>query len=200
MMWIQMSPKAVLSLGMLLVLSGCSSSTDPEVPDWSSLIEKGWSAFRQGQYQVAVETFSEAESTDPSRSEAYSGLGWSLFRLDRLSEASVEFRSGSGKDDPSADLSAGWAFVLNAQKDHSASNSQVIQALAADANWRFPHDTSLDTDDLHLLKAENHFLLGELAESLAEVQLLNATFSADITTSQGQSSLAAEIERLRSTS
>jgi tetratricopeptide (TPR) repeat protein len=185
---------------MLLVFLGCSSSSDPEVPNWSELVEQGWSAFRQGQYQVAVERFSEAESTDPSESEAYSGLGWSLFRLDRLSEASVEFSSGSGKDDPSADLFAGWAFVLNAQKDHSTSNSKVVQALAVDVNWRFPHDTSLDTVELHVLKAENHFLLGEFSESLAEVQLLNATFSADITTSQGQSSLAAEIERLRSIS
>jgi hypothetical protein len=89
---------------------------------------------------------------------------------------------------------------LNAQKNHSTSNSQVAQALAVDVDWSFPHDTSLDTDDLHVLKAENHFLLGEFPESLAEVQLLNAAFSADVMTSEGQSSLAAEIERLRSSS
>lgn len=197
-MRIRVGPKAVLSLGMLLVFFGCPSSNVTEIPNWAGLIEQGWSAFRQGQYQIAVERFSEARSIEPSKSEAYSGLGWSLFRLDRLSEAIVEFSSGSGKDDPSADLFAGWAFVLNAQKDYSTSNSLVVQALTADVDWRFPHDTSLDADQLHVLKAENHFLLGEFSESLAEVQLLNAAFSADVTTSQGQSSLAAEIERLKS--
>ena len=193
--------KAHLSLGIIfLFLTGCPSSEEPESPTQLSsqeLISQGWTAFSQGQYQSAANSFSEAKSVNANEAEANTGLGWSLLKLDNIPQANTEFSSGSAKSNPSADLYAGWAFVLNAQKDYANSNTQAAQALAMDPNWSFAHGLPLDMDDLHVLKAEDYFLLGHFSASLAEVQILNPAFSADVTTSEGQSALAEEIERLK---
>ena len=87
--------------------------------------------------------------------------------------------------------------MKNAQKDYTRSNQRADDALALNSNWVFTYDSSLSAADLHVLKAENYFLLGEFAESLAEVQILNPNFSADVSTNAGQAALAQEIENLK---
>ena len=195
--------KVCFVLGIIsFFLTGCPSSEDapgPTGPTYQELISQAWTAFSQGQYQDAANSFTEAKSTNANEAEAYVGLGWSLLKLDNLAQANTEFNSGSTKNNPSADLYAGWAFVLNAQKDYANSNTQAAQALTVDPNWSFAYGLPLDMGDLHVLKAENYFLLGSFSESLVEVQILNPGFSVDVSTSEGQSALAAEIERLRGT-
>ena len=70
--------------------------------------------------------------------------------------------------------------------------------LLLDADWVFAYGLSLSSGDLYLLRAENYFLLGKFAESLVEVQRLNVTFTANLTTPDGIAALASEIERLKS--
>ncbi len=92
---------------------------------------------------------------------------------------------------------AGWAFVQNALKSYADSNTKASQALTQAPTWRFSHDSTLDASDLHILKAENYFLVGDFDNSLTEVKLLNPNFNADVSSSSGQADLAAEIERLK---
>lgn len=182
---------------ILFVFWACSKdSTEPQGPTYSELISQGWSAFKQGQYQNANQKFSEAKTRYGSRPEAFTGLGWGFFKLDDLMQADLEFGSGSTKNNPSLDLYAGWAFVLNAQKNYSTSNIQADQVFTQNPNWSFSYGLPLDANDLHVLKAQNYFLLGNFAESLAEVQLLNPAFTANILTDEGKAALAEEIERL----
>ena len=180
---------------LLSLLTACGSS-GPAGPTFDELIDEGWSAFTQGDYQTAAGRFRDAIALDPEDAEASIGLGWSLFKLDNLNSASSEFATASGKMNTTADLFAGWAFVLNAQKNYSQSNQRADQALGLDASWSFTFGLALDSDDLHLLKAQNHFLLGEFSESLSAVQILNPNFSEDARTSEGRAALALEIERL----
>lgn len=184
----------------LFFLIACSSSEEPKAPTYQELINQGWTAFSQDQYETAANSFSQAKSKNPNEAGAYTGLGWCSFKLDDLIHANTEFDLGSTKSNPSADLYAGWAFVLNAQKDYANSNIQADQALANDLNWGFAHELSLDINDLHVLKAENYYLLGNFSQSLMEVQILNPDFNVDLTNSEGQSELAAEIERLKGVS
>ena len=63
--------------------------------------------------------------------------------------------------------------------------------------WIFIHDQTISYKDLHLIKAEGYFALGNFNESLIEVQLLNPAFTTDTNTFEGRAALAEEIERLR---
>lgn len=163
----------------------------------NELIQQGWTAFAAREYDTAVARFTEAKSLDASRTEVYAGLGWSQLKADNLEASQREFDNGSRRQSPSADLFAGWAFVLNALKNYTSSNLQVNRVLSQVPSWSFTHDAGLDVNDLRVLKAENHFLLGQFRDSLSEVQVLNAGFAADVQTSDGLATLAAEIERLK---
>lgn len=178
----------------------CSSSggdNGPTGPSADELITEGWQAFENGDFQTAYDKFNGARQQDASLVEIYSGLGWSLLRLDNLAQAKTEFNVGTTKTDVPADLYAGGAFVLNALKDYRGSNLQADLAFSREQNWTFSHGTGLNADDLRVLKAQNHFLLTNFALSLSEVKKLNPSFTADVQTTAGLQMLAAEIERLR---
>lgn len=181
--------------GITTALVACGGG-GPSGPTFGDLITEGWAAFQSGDYQSASDKFSEAITLNDEDAAGFTGLGWSLFRLENLSQANTKFTGGSNALSPPADLFAGWAFVKNAQKDYTRSNQRADDALALNSNWVFTYDSSLGAADLHVLKAENYFLLGEFADSLAEVQILNPNFSADVSTNAGQAALAQEIENL----
>ena len=185
-----------LALGSVAIVLVACGGGSPSGPTFGDLITEGWAAFQSGDYQSASDKFSEAITLKNEDAAAFTGLGWSLFRLGNLLRANAEFTGGSNALSPTADLFAGWAFVKNAQKDYTRSNQKADDALALNSNWVFTYDSSLSAADLHVLKAENYFLLGEFADSLAEVQILNPNFSADVSTNAGQAALAQEIENL----
>lgn len=183
-----------------LVLFSCGPTAEEQLT-YDQLVTEGWTLFQSAQYDSALSKFIQAGAIDPTGYEAYSGIGWSNLRLDQLSSAASSFQAGSTQfnADVSATLFAGWAFVLNAQKQYSNSNTRADQALGIDPNWIFEHGLSYDKDHVHVLKAENYFALGDYTLSLTAVKAVNPSFSADVTNSTGQAQLAAEIERLKTT-
>ncbi len=101
---------------------------------------------------------------------------------------------------PTADLYAGWGFVLNAQKSYANANAKIAQALTMDPGWNLIGGTALNlgVNDLHVCKAENHFMLGEFSQSLAEVKIINTSFALSaIATDDDKAALALEIQRLK---
>ncbi len=190
--------KYMLFVGFIVIVMSCGGG--PTGPSYEVLITEGWSSFSQSEYQNASDSFADAKLKDPEEAEAYTGSGWSLLKLDNLTQATSEFSSGSTKTNASADLYAGWAFVLNARKNYAKSNTEAEQALTMEPSWSFSHGLSLSAADLHVLKAENFFLLGDFANSLDEVKILNPGFTADVSTQDGMAALAQEIERLQGTS
>ena len=191
---------SLIGLLFLFLLTGCKkgsvTTTDIEF-DVEELIQLGWDAFQQGKYLEAKDKFERAWSQNPLELEVYNGLGWSYFKLDSLEQAARQFHICYCLFEPTADISAGWAFTLNAQKEYGNSNDKAAEALVLDSTWVFAYGLPLDAGDLHLLKAENYFLLGSFTLSLEAVKVLNPLFNADVNSDIGRSELAAEIERLK---
>lgn len=191
--------KIFFILFFVIIGMSCGDDPVPTEPTYDELIAQGWNAFIQADYDGAFDIFDQASTLDASMAEAYNGKGWCGLRTDQLSSAASDFSSAAGKNNRSATLFAGWSFVLNAQKSYAASNTQADSALARDPSWEFEHTLPYDADYLHLVKAQNYFALLNYTASLAEVQILNVSFSANVATADGRAALSAEIERLRTT-
>lgn len=187
-----------IGLALLLLFPACSgkSKTDNTPDTFEAYVEEGWNKFADGYYASAIDNFLEAISMDATTAEAYTGLGWSYLRNNNLADGNQAFVDGEAATDPAAHLYAGWAFLLNALKAYSDSNEKATTALTMDADWEFDLGFPLDAADLYLLRADNFFLLGNFDESLQQVRLVNPAFDADVSTVEGQSELAAEIEIL----
>ncbi len=178
-------------------LTACDSNQGPSGPTFEDLISEGWSQFSQGKYGEAISSFLDARALEQEDAATYTGIGWSQLLQDSLTKANLEFNLGAGKPGVGATLFAGWAFSLNAIKNHFASNQKADSVIAYSVNWSFEHGLPVDINDIYILKAENYFILGDLVNSLTAVQFVNPDFSVDVTTNAGQAELALEIERLK---
>ncbi len=183
---------------LVIFLSSCGG-TDEADTAYQDLVTQGWVFFSDAQYDSALSKFTEARDYNLEPSEAYNGRGWCYMKLDNLSSASSEFQAASAALDPTVEIYAGWAFTLNAQKLYTESNAQASEALLQSPNWIFPYGLNLSSDHLHLLKAINYFALGNYSASLNEVKILEPSFNADVSNSDGQAQLADKIEQLKST-
>ncbi len=182
-------------------LSGCMRLFDPMYLDeliYAQLLEEGWLHFQSQEYDSALSKFSRARVKNPTAAAPHTGLGWTYMMMNELDKADFHFREATSQFEVDIHAYAGWAFLKNALQEFAESNLRVDQTVSLDSNWTFPYGLSLDVLDLWLLKAENFFLLGDFAASLKEVQKINPYFSVDISTTEGQIALAAEIERLQS--
>ena len=187
-----------LLLASLIWVVSCGGDETADTT-YQEFIDQGWDFFSGAQYDSALSRFTAARDYNIQPAEAYTGRGWCYMKLDNLSSAAGEFTIASGGLDPTAELYAGWAFTLNAQKQYAQSNTQATEALLQSPNWIFPHGLNLNDDHLHLLKAENYFALGDYTSSLIEVKAIEPSFNADVSTSDGQAALADEIENLKLT-
>ena len=185
-----------LLLASLIWMVSCGGDEAADTT-YQEFIDQGWSFFFQAEYDSAFSKFTSARDYNIQPAEAYTGRGWCYMKLDNLTSAAGEFTIASNALDPTPDLYAGWAFTLNAQKQYLQSNAQASEALLQSPDWVFPHGLNLNDDHLHLLKAENFFALGDYTNSLAEVKVLEPSFNADVSTSDGQAALADEIETLK---
>lgn len=164
---------------------------------YTKLVDQGESQFATGSFADARTSFNAAKLKNPNSATAYIGAAWCSMSLNDIAAALADFQSGLSKTNVNADLYAGYAFALNANGDFALSNQRIDEALNADTDWELSYDGSLNVNDLRLAKAENHFLLGQYTESLAQVKLLNTSFNADVNTVSGRAALSVEIERLR---
>lgn len=188
-----------LLLISVLFVSCQKNGSDTEDKSASQLVEEGWTAFTAGDYQTAADRCNEAIAKDGDFVDAYNGAGWSNAKLTALATAVNKFNSGLVKDPNNLEMKAGLAFVYNAQKNYAQSISFATAVIQANAGWTFNRITTISVSDLRLLLAENYFAqpTPNYVLSLQQVQLLNPSFVADVSTIAGQSALAIEIERLR---
>jgi len=188
-----------LVMAILILVPACKgdSKKDKEPETFEEYIEAAWDAFADEDYDEAIEYFAEAIVLDNTVIDGYTGLGWSYLRDDQLDEGNQAFGDGALLNVLDADLFAGWAFLLNALKEYANSNLKANVALTANSEWQFENGFPLDVDDLYLLKADNFFMVGYFENSLVQVQMINPAFIIDFDSVEGQTELAAEIERLR---
>jgi len=194
----------VLLIVIFIITCGEENSVTPISEEAEQLVQDGWETFGYGvlgggsrTYENALNHFLSAIDIDSTYAAAYTGAGWSSARLNQLTNAISYFTKSVSFNSAEIDAHAGMAFVLNAQKNYSDSNAAAEEALQLNAAWLFVYDQSVSHADLHLILAENYFALGNFSSSLAEVKVLNPSFDANISTFEGKSTLAEEIERLR---
>ena len=186
-----------LLLTGLLALAACGGDDEGngELSD-QELLDRGWNAFANGQLDQAVDNFQALVDRGALLAEAYSGLGWSHSRAKLPDEAESAFDSGWNQQPTgqlAADVQAGLAFVYDAQERYSDCLGATDQV---PAGWALPHDATIDHNDLIVLRAVCYYALGDFANSLTEVQRLDAAFTADVNTPAGRAALADKIEAL----
>jgi tetratricopeptide (TPR) repeat protein len=168
----------------------------PKTPE--QLLSEGWDAFTLKNYSLALTDFTAAIQGNTNLVDAYNGSGWTNAKLNALAASVTSFTDGLSKDTTRIAIKAGLAFVYNAQKQYQLSIDRALAVFQADPNWVFSHDLSISVSTLHILLAEDYFALANFTASYLQVQVVNPSFVADVSTRTGQSALAAEIERLRS--
>ncbi|KAA3654454.1 MAG: hypothetical protein DWQ10_17800 [Calditrichaeota bacterium] len=173
-----------------------TTETPPSQEEYDALVMQGWQDFAEKNYNSAKIQFQEAAGVNPGNAAAYGGIGWALLMQDSLTSADDQFSLGAEKSDPDADFYAGWAFTLHLLHQSEKSINNALSALQFDADWIFENGTSLDKRSLQLILAADYFLVGNFAESLRYVQMLNPGYSADIFTYSGRAALSRELERL----
>ncbi len=166
-------------------------------PDANQYINQGWEAFKNHEYQTALDKFTEALRMDSSIVDAYNGAGWSSGKLNLLDEAVKYFLICKSKPNSSLDINAGLSIVYNAQKKYNSSITEAGIVFRGNLDWVFSRDTSINKYDLRIVLAENYYALGSFEICLEQVKMLNLTFSVNYQTMEGQTILAHEIERLR---
>lgn len=190
---------SLISMFMCLLLGSCSGGEDstPTEKTAAQLTVEGWQAYTAKNYTTANSRFSEALAKDGNFVDAYNGSGWARMRLNTLSASLSSFLAGLTRDTANLEIQAGLAFFYNAQKNYSESVFYGDKVLQANAGWVFSRDAAITGADLHLLLAEDYFARASYTASLQHVQILNGSFTADVSTPIGQDALAKEIERLR---
>ena len=89
-----MAPKNTIHMTVLwatFALLGCGG----DKLSYSEIVDAAWTAFADGDYEAAVEIFSEATAKNPDRAEAFTGLGWSYLRLGQPDPADSSFENGA---------------------------------------------------------------------------------------------------------
>ena len=189
--------KLISSILLVYFFSSCSekeSTTAEPPPTAEEYLQMGWDEFENQNYETALENFEISFQKDNWLDDAMSGAGWSAGYLSQLTVAVEYFTQGYNVTENNEDITAGFAFIYNAQKKYENSNEW---ALKVKSNWIFSHDVSVNINDVFLLIAENCFALGDFENSLIYVQILNPVFTCDIYSIEGRAALAAEIERLK---
>ena len=187
----------IVTVMSCLLLGACSQSGEPEEKTAAQLAADGWKAYSAHDYQTAASTFAEAIGKDANLVDGYDGAGWANAKLDSLTAAVSNFRTGMNKDSLNLEIKAGLSLVYNAQKNYSGSISLARDVIRSNSAWSFSHDASVGASSLRLLLAEDYFALAEYDLSLQQIQVLNPSFTADVSTVSGQGAVGQEIERLR---
>ena len=195
-MKIQLAIIVVIFAGLFLY---CDSDTGNEPTNYSpeTLTANGWTQYENGEYTLALNNFQEAIRASNVYVDAYNGAGWASAKLQNLSDAANYFSQCLSLDANYKDALAGSAFLENARKNYQKAVDAGTQLLALDANWTFSHDSALDVFDIYLVLAESYFALEDFVNSLTQVQKIDPTFTADVTTYEGKAKLADKIEELR---
>jgi tetratricopeptide (TPR) repeat protein len=182
----------LLLLFALIIAGGCTG--------WAvDSTEEGWDAFEDGDLDQARENFEDAISWAPSYADAYNGLGWCDLLEDELPDALEEFRQALENEPDLIDASAGATLAATEENKHEDAVDYADDVISANDSYVFSHYTSVTIEDIRLAKAKSAAALGDFVTALAEVQVLEPSFSADPSTPQGQAAILAKIEELIST-
>ncbi|MCB2198796.1 tetratricopeptide repeat protein [bacterium] len=187
-----------LALLMCVGCSGCEDDpTSPDDgPDAVELTRDGWNAFEALDWTGALDNFERAINRGAESTEAYSGAGWANFRLGNQADARVRWNEGLQEIGGVHDINFGLASLDMLEDDFDSAIDHFLAVLETHPNYTFIHASGINNDDIRLGLAQCYFFNEEYQNSLAQVQVLNSRFEADLTTVEGLTELSQEIDRL----
>ena len=163
---------------------GCGS--DPEedqgvTPEES--LKTGWADYDLREYGTAILSFEKVLNEDAAAAtaaDAYNGLGWVYLGFSRsagvnqknIATAMSKFQEAIAHDATNADAWVGQAGLLLARRDSQDDLRKALEAidkaLQGNSEYLYRHDYDSEAD-LHALKAQCYYYLGERSKALDEV-------------------------------
>ena len=145
----------------------------------ASPLDDAWAKFESQDYIGAHQAFSDLALS--GQAAVYVGLGWTVLRMDSLSEAQGYFATAvtlPDSVDALEDGYAGWSFAAWAQQNDTACIAYAQHVLDEDNGYVFPHDRTVTYQDLLLHQAYSYFRVGNYANCIDRIQGLDNTFLA----------------------
>ena len=162
--------KAMRYAAGVLMFFVMSCGEDTVVP----VLDEAWGLWESGLYAEAHVKFTEAGGR-----EGTNGLGWTTLKMDSLEKAEAYFAIAAlGGEDTLTDAMAGLTITAWQQGDHLISLQAAQYILRTEPNYIFSHDVSINKDLIILAKAYDEYHLGQYANCIASIQLLDAGFTA----------------------
>lgn len=193
----------LMALVLLVGFGGCDSGTDPDDDEELSpvaLTLQGWSLFEDLNYPAAQSSFQRAINKGSVSTESFSGAGWAYFMVEgHFADARDMWVEGlDGKTGGVNDIHFGLGSLDIIEEEFGSAIGHYETILSTTPNYTFLHRDGLNYQDLYLGLAQCYYKLGEFQSSLDNVQVLNPTFQANLTTPEGLTELSQEIDRLNS--
>ncbi len=166
-----------------LMLSSCSSDSDPNTPSAINYTAQGWRFYESGDYPQALLSFERAINFDEALADAHNGVGWSHLSLSLNPPLAQEaFQNAVQLDASNADAWVGLANLLYLRNNEAGNQPARIKdttdfrsairaldnALQGDAQYLFRHDYRSKAD-LYALKASCYYYLGEDQSTEVEI-------------------------------
>lgn len=141
----------------------------------------GWSDFQTEDYSAASVHFQDALTMNGSYADAHLGLGWSRAYLGQLADAVSSLHAANNNGLSAPDAHAGLAVVYRDLPELDACVSRAAMVLSADPAWEFSHRSSIDYQDMHLIRAQAYYRMGPLnyPDAQGEVDILDPSNGLD---------------------
>lgn len=173
-----------ISIMSCVLYFGCGADPEEEqgaAPEES--LQSGWADYDSGEYGTAILAFEKVFTEDvpaATAADAYNGLGWVYLGFSRstgvnqknIATALSKFQEAVAYDATNADAWVGRAGLLlvrrDSQDDLRSALEAIDKALQGNAEYLYRHDYDSEAD-LHALKAQCYYYLGERGKALDEV-------------------------------
>jgi hypothetical protein len=178
-----MKKKLFLAVGCLAMMScGGSDSKDTRIAD-------AWALFVAGQYPEAHAAFLLAFRSNEA--EALVGLGWTTLKMDSIPASNGYFTRAQG--DSLIHGYAGWAISSWIAGDYSGSVTRAQYVLDKLPAFVFEYDNGVTQRTMWLVQGYDHYHLGDMANCLNRIQLLDTAFAS----TTDPAALLAKLDALR---
>lgn len=116
--------KTLIALLLVFGLAACGTQTERHV-------KRGRSYLNSGNLTKAESEFRKANLKDPNNAEAYFGLGYVLFRQDKLDQAIEQYRKGIAlePDDPDSHYYLGLIYNEKNMQDEAREELKLYDKL-----------------------------------------------------------------------
>ncbi len=175
-----------LCLALAFLYFGCGSDSEDEKDfDVEKELSKGWKEYGLGNYANSILAFEKvvnAKGSADMTSDAYNGIGWVYLGFSQsaginqknVATAINKFEEAIRLDESNADACVGIACALLIRRGSESDLRNAIfwvdNALNISDPRLYRHDYDSESD-LHVLKAQCYFYLGELDKAKSEIEI-----------------------------